>query len=52
MLAFGWTINKNSAVIEDLDITIPIGLFIVVIHGLIGGLMFLDHEEHHKHHDY
>ena len=37
---------------DDLDITIPIGIFIVVMHAIIGGLIFLDSEEHHKYHDY
>jgi hypothetical protein len=37
---------------EDLDITVPIAIFVLVIHTLIGGLIFLDNEEHHKWHDY
>ena len=52
MLAWGWTITKQSLDMEDLDITIPIAIFILVIHCLIGGLIFLDSEEHHKWHDY
>ena len=52
MLAFGWTIRQDSMVMEDLDITIPIGIFVLVIHALIGGLIFLDNDEHHKYHDF
>jgi hypothetical protein len=37
---------------EDMDITIPIACFVVVLHLIIGGLIFLDTEEHHKWHDY
>jgi hypothetical protein len=52
MLAFVWTITKNALDMEDLDITIPIGIFVVLMHALIGGLIFLDNDEHHKFHDY
>ena len=52
MLAFGWTITSDMSDMEDLDITIPIGIFVVIMHALIGGLIFLDNEEHHKFHDY
>lgn len=52
MLAFGWTIKQNSVVIEELDITVPIAIFVLVIHALIAGLIFLDNDEHHKYHDY
>ena len=37
---------------DDLDITIPIACFVVVLHTIIGGLIYLDNEEHHKYHDY
>ena len=52
MLAFGWTLSKSSMDMEDIDIAIPIGLFLVVIHALIGGLIFVDSEDHNKFHDY
>ena len=52
MLAYGWTISKSSMDMDDIDIAVPIGLFILVIHALIGGLIFVDSEEHHKYHDY
>lgn len=52
MLAWGWTITKSSLGVEDLDITIPIATFVLVIHVIIGALIFLDNEEHHKWHDY
>ena len=52
MLAFGWTLKQKSVVIEELDITVPIFVFVLLIHGLIGGLIFLDTDEHHKYHDY
>lgn len=48
MLAWGWTITKQSMDMEDLDITVPIAIFIVVIHAIIGGLIFLDNDEHYK----
>lgn len=52
LLAFGWTINKNSVGMEELDIILPVGCFVVVMHVLIGSLIFIDNEEHHKFHDY
>lgn len=52
LLAFGWTINKNSVGMEELDIIIPIGCFVVIMHAVMGGLIFIDNEEHHKFHDY
>ena len=52
MLAFGWSIKQNSVVIEELDITVPIFIFVIVIHGLIAGLTFLDDNEHYKYHDH
>lgn len=52
MLSFGWTITRDAVDITDLDISIPIGCFVVAIHSLIGGLIFLDKDEHHKYHDY
>lgn len=51
-MAFGWTITRNNVGLEDLDLVIPIGCFIIVMHVLIGGLIFIDTEEHHKFHDY
>jgi hypothetical protein len=52
MLSFGWTVTKSGLEMEDLDITIPIGIFVITMHALIGGLIFLDNDEHHKFHDY
>ena len=52
MIAFGWTITRQRLDMEDLDITLPIGCFILVLHLIIGGLMFLDSEEAHKTHYY
>jgi p-aminobenzoyl-glutamate transporter AbgT len=52
LLAFGWTITKNNVNFEELDIIIPIGFFVILIHVVIGALMFIDNEEHHKFHDY
>lgn len=52
MLAFGWTITKDAMDMDDLDITIPIGAFVLILHALIGGLIFIDNDEHHKFHDY
>ena len=37
---------------DDLDIALPIACFILVLHILIGGLIFLDSDESHKFHDY
>ena len=52
MLAYGWTITSSRLNMEDVDIAIPIAIFIFVIHALIGGLIFLDNHEHFKFHDY
>lgn len=52
MLAFGWTVSKHNLSLDDLDITIPVAIFVLVMHALIGGLIFLDHDEYHKYHDY
>ncbi len=52
LLAFGWTINKQNLAMDELDILIPIGCFIVIMHVIVGGLIFIDSEEHHKYHDY
>lgn len=52
MISFGWTITSESLESDDLDIAIPIGIFVLIIHALIGGLIYLDNEEHHKYHDY
>ena len=52
MLVFGWTVTKSSMDMDDIDIAVPIGLFVLVIHALIGGLIFVDNDEHHKFHDY
>jgi hypothetical protein len=52
MLSFGWTLTKSALDMEDLEITIPIGIFVITLHALIGGLIFLDNDEHHKFHDY
>ena len=52
LLAFGWTIKQNSVGSDELDIIIPIGCFVTVMHVIMGGLIFIDTEEHHKFHDY
>lgn len=52
LLAFGWTIHKNSVGMEELDLIIPIGCFVFLMHVIVGGLIFIDNDEHHKYHDY
>jgi hypothetical protein len=52
MLAYGWTITSSRMNMDDIDIAIPIAIFVVVLHALIGGLIFLDVDDHHKFHDY
>jgi len=37
---------------EELDLLIPIACFVIIMHVVIGGLIFIDTEEHHKFHDY
>ena len=52
LLSFGWTITKNNVALEELDLLIPIACFVIIMHAVIGGLIFIDTEEHHKFHDY
>ena len=52
LLAFGWTITKKSVENDDLDLIIPIGCFLIIMHLIIGGLIFVDTHEHQKYHDY
>lgn len=37
---------------DDLDLIIPIGCFLVIMHTIIGSLIFIDTHEHQKYHDY
>ncbi|CDW87269.1 integral membrane protein gpr180 [Stylonychia lemnae] len=52
LLSFGWTITKNNVAMEELDLIIPISCFVIIMHVIVGGLIFIDNEEHHKFHDY
>lgn len=52
LLAFGWTINKQNLATDELDILIPIGCFVVIMHVIVGAIIFVDNHEHHKYHDY
>ena len=52
MIAFGWTINKSNDQIDALDAALPIGALIAVLHIMFGLLIYADHEEYHKYHDY
>lgn len=52
MIGWGWTITRKKLDMQDLDLTLPIAAFVVIIHFIAGALIFIDSDEHHKNHDY
>jgi len=52
-LATGWTVLYQQIDIdENLEIYIPVGAFIVMIHIMVAALTFLDVDANHKYHDF
>ena len=53
MLASGWTLTYDDIDFDDsLDIYMPIGAVVVVLHIMLAALDYVDIDEFHKYHDY
>jgi len=53
MLASGWTLTYDDIDFDDsLDIYLPIGAVVVVLHIMLAALDYVDVDESHKYHDY
>jgi hypothetical protein len=53
MLASGWTTIYEEIDFDDsLDIYLPIGAVVVVLHIMLAALDYVDVDESHKYHDY
>jgi glycerol uptake facilitator-like aquaporin len=53
MIAYGWTITFDELDIDNnLDIYLPIGSVVVVVHLVLAAMTYIDFDAHHKYHDY
>jgi hypothetical protein len=53
MIAYGWTINfKELDIDNNLDIYLPIGAVVLVIHLTLAAMTYVDVDAYHKYHDY
>lgn len=52
MLSWGWTILKKKLSEDELDIALPAGGFVLLLHVILGCLTMIDSEESHKFNDY
>ena len=53
MIAYGWTINfKELDIDNNLDIYLPVGAVVVVIHLTLAAMTYVDVDAYHKYHDY
>ena len=53
MIASGWTINfKELDIDNSLDIFLPVGAVVIVVHLTIAAMTYVDVDAYHKYHDY
>jgi ABC-type uncharacterized transport system permease subunit len=53
LMASGWTITYQEIDFDDsLDIYLPLGAIVVVVHIMIAALDFVDIDDAHKYHDF
>ena len=53
MIAYGWTITFHDLDIDgNLDIYLPIGSIVIVIHLVLAAMTYIDFDAQHKYHDY
>lgn len=53
MIAYGWTITFNDLDIDNnLDVYLPVGSIVIVIHLVLAAMTYVDFDAHHKYHDY
>lgn len=53
MMAYGWTITFNDLDIDNnLDIYLPVGSVVIVIHLVLAAMTYVDFDAHHKYHDF
>ena len=50
-LSYGWYLTFSELDWDDYDLVIPIGALIILLHGLLGGLQYLDRDDHFRFHD-
>ena len=50
LIASGWTITFDT--VPDKDLYIPIGLVVLIVHLMMGGLVFVDRDDIDKHYDF
>jgi len=53
MIANGWTINFQDIDIDNnLDVYLPVGAVVVVIHLTLAAMTYVDFDDYHKFHDF
>lgn len=53
MIAYGWTINfQNLDIDNNLDIYLPVGSVVIIVHLTLAAMTYIDIDAHHKYHDY
>jgi Rhodopsin-like GPCR transmembrane domain len=50
LIAYGWSIRFNE--FEDMDVFIPIGILLAILHVMIVGIGTITNNEHYRYHDY
>jgi Rhodopsin-like GPCR transmembrane domain len=53
MISYGWTLTFNDLDIDNnLDIYLPVGSIVIVVHLVLAAMTYVDFDAHHKYHDF